>query len=74
MDLEVARFVSSTIFLVLLLVKQYVDGLKLSRQYGEAVDVFRGSENDRVNRIMPVGNVGTNAPSHPPDRKVVIES
>ena len=41
MDLEVTRLVSSTIFLVLLFVRQYFDGLKLNRQYGEAVDVFR---------------------------------
>ena len=41
MDLEVARLVSSTVFLGVIFAKQYWDGLKLLKQYGEAVAVFR---------------------------------
>ena len=41
MDLELWKFIFSTAFLVLLLIKQHFDGSKLSERYFESTNIFR---------------------------------
>ena len=41
MDLELIKFIVSTAFLALLLVKQMLDSRKFQDQHGDAVEVFR---------------------------------
>ena len=41
MDLELMKYLVSIAFILLLLMKQYFDGIKLDRRHGEATEVFR---------------------------------
>ena len=41
MDLELVKFIFSSAFLVLLLVKQHLDGTKIQNHFCESKDVFK---------------------------------